>query len=101
MLQHVLKVFLVHHWMLAVVRGLSTISLAITLRTMLGYTIYGMDQFHWIRDVAMAFSTAICLFCITLSVFFLSLVADKLLIDKLVTVREKSNDSRQPEASQI
>ena len=68
---------------------------------MLGYAIYGMDQFHWVKDVAMAFSTALSLFCVTLSIFFLSLVADKLLIDKLVTVREKSNDNRQPKTAQI
>jgi hypothetical protein len=68
---------------------------------MLGYSIYGMDQFHWIRDVAMAFSTAICLFCVTLSIFFLSLVADKLLIDKFAIPRENIHDDRAHETSQI
>lgn len=95
-----LRIFLAHHWMLAVVRGLCTISLAIALRTMLGYTIYGMDQFHWIHDVAMALSTSICLFCVTLSIFFLSLVADKLLIDKFAIAREKSHEGSTA-ASQI
>jgi hypothetical protein len=87
-----LKIFIAHHWMLAVTRGLCTISLAITLKSILGYLIYGMDRFHWIHDVAMALSTSICLFCVTLSVFFLSLVADKLLIEKFVTTRELTHD---------
>lgn len=88
MLHQVLRVFLVHHWMLAVVRGLCSISMIITLRTILGYWIFGIDQYHWISDVAMALSTAISLFCITISIFFLSLVVDKLLIEHFVKARE-------------
>lgn len=88
MLDRILRIFLVHHWMLAVVRGLCSISMVITLRTVLGYWVYGMDQFHWVHDVAMAFSTGIVLFCLTLSIFFLSLVADKLLVDHFRLVKE-------------
>ena len=87
-----LRIFLVHHWMLAVTRGLCSISLAITVKTILGYVIYGLDQFHWRRDVAMALSTSICLFCVTLSIFFLSLVADKLLVEKFAIPREQPYD---------
>lgn len=83
-----LKIFLVHHWMLALCRGLCTVSFAITFRTLIGYTIFGMDYYHWEKDVAMAFSTAIIGFCLTMSIFFLTIVVDKLLIEDINHIKE-------------
>jgi hypothetical protein len=96
MIYNVLRIFLVHHWMLAIVRGLCTISLGITARTLLGYLVYGRDYYQWISDVSMAKSTAVSLLCVTLSIFFLSLVVDKILIERFIDLK---NNHDRPQAA--
>jgi hypothetical protein len=65
------------------------------MRTLLGYYVYGVDYYRWITDVAMAKSTAVAMLCMTVSIFFLSLVADKVLLDRFISEKDNHDGKQQ------